>query len=325
MSISRKRRSSSSMVQPYAAVKPYVTKDQSIIRELMNPGTHRNKAQSLAEAIVPAGARTVLHLHYVTEELYHVTEGEGMMTLGRKIFPVAVGDTVLIPPGTPHRIEANEAGQLKILCCCSPAYSHDDTELLEAEPHVGWQEVAQDDPAAFLVPWDGASSGRAICELRVHKGISQAEFWGRVGVLQSAGSRYESGHSIPKPVQILLRLSHVPEAALIAVLAELQAPFKYLQRSDVAAFSIEKWSTGPDLGVQRRALGLTQAVFWGAIGLSQSGGARYEQGRAVPTWTSVALRLVFWPEAKALHHAEKLRGGCLFSGQALPSRSGRGL
>lgn len=254
-----------------------------------------------------------------------MTEGQGMMTSGVKTFPVAVGDTVLIPPGTPHCIEASEAGQLKILCCCYPAYSHEDTELLEAEPHMAGQGVSQGDPAAFLVPRDGARSGQAIWTLRVHLGLSQTEFWGRVGVLQSAGSRYESGHSIPKPVQILLRLSHVPEAALIAVLAELQAPFKYLQRSDVAAFSIEKWSSGPDLGAQRRALGLTQTVFWGAIELSQSGGARYEQGRAVPPWTAVALRLVFWPEAKAMHHAEKLRAGRLFSGQASPSRSGRGL
>ncbi len=325
MSISRKRRSSSSLVQSYAAVKPYVTKDQSIIRELMHPGTHRNKAQSLAEAIVPAGTRTVLHRHDVTEELYHVTEGEGMMTLDGRTFPVAVGDTVLILPGTPHCIEASEAGQLRILCCCSPAYSHEDTELLEAESHLEGQELAQDDAAAFLVPRDGAGSGRAIWALRIHLGLSQTEFWGRVGVLQSAGSRYESGHSIPNPVQILLRLAYVPEAALLAVVAELRVPFKYLQRSTVAAFSIERWSTGPDLAAQRTALGLTQTVFWGAIGVSQSTGARYEQGRDVPPSAAVALRLAFWPETKALRHAERLREGRLFSGQVPLSRSGRGL
>jgi mannose-6-phosphate isomerase-like protein (cupin superfamily)/transcriptional regulator with XRE-family HTH domain len=325
MSISRKRRSSSSLVQSYAAVTPYVTKDRSIIRELMHPGTHRNKAQSLAEAIVPAGTRTLLHKHHVTEELYHVTEGNGLMTLGRKTFPVAVGDTVLIPPGTRHCIEASEAGQLKILCCSSPAYSHEDTELLEAEPHVAGQEVVQGDPAAFLALRDGARVGQAIWELRIHLGISQTEFWGRIGVLQSAGSRYESGHSIPNPVQILLRLAYVPDAALLAVVAELRAPFKDLQRSTTAAYSIEKWSTGRDLVVQRTALGLTQTVFWGAIGVSQSSGARYEQGLDVLSSATVALRLVFWPEVKALRHAVKLREGRLFSGQASPARSGRGV
>ncbi len=324
MSISRKRRSSRSMVQSYAAVKPYVTKDRSIIRELMHPGTHKNKAQSLAEAIVPAGTRTLLHKHYVTEELYHVTEGEGVMTLGRKTFLVAAGDTVLIPPGTRHCIEASEAGQLKILCCCSPAYSHDDAELLEAEPHVAGQEVAQGDPAAFLAPRDGARVGQAIWELRIHLGISQTEFWGRIGVLQSAGSRYESGHSIPNPVQILLRLAYVPDAALLAVVAELRAPFKDLQRLTTAVFSIDKWSTGRDLVAQRTALGLTQTVFWGAIGVSQSSGARYEQGRDVLLSAAVALRFVFWPEAKALRHVDRLREGRLFYEQASLPRSGRG-
>jgi mannose-6-phosphate isomerase-like protein (cupin superfamily) len=43
---------------------------------------------------------------------------------------VRTGDTVCIPPGTPHRIRNTGAGPLRILCCCSPAYSHDDTELV---------------------------------------------------------------------------------------------------------------------------------------------------------------------------------------------------
>jgi transcriptional regulator with XRE-family HTH domain len=169
------------------------------------------------------------------------------------------------------------------------------------------------------------SRSNPIWALRIHLGLPQTEFWGRVDVLQSAGSRYESGHSIPSPVQILVRLAYVPEAVLRAVVAELRAPFNDLQRSTAAAFSIEKWSTGRDLAAQRTALGLTQTVFWGAIGVSQSGGARYEQGRDVPPSAAVALRVAFWPEAKALRHVEKLRGGRLFSGQASPSRSGRGL
>ena len=36
--------------------------------------------------------------------------------------------------------------------------------------------------------------------------MSQAEFWSRIGVTQSGGSRYESGRSIPRPVQQLLHV-----------------------------------------------------------------------------------------------------------------------
>jgi mannose-6-phosphate isomerase-like protein (cupin superfamily) len=115
----------------YADAQPYTTKDGSVIRELMHPAVHGNRNQSLAEATVAAGQRTVLHRHGRTEELYHVTSGRGRMTLGEESFGVIAGDTVCIPPGTPHCIENAGADDLVILCCCSPAYDHDDTELLE--------------------------------------------------------------------------------------------------------------------------------------------------------------------------------------------------
>jgi mannose-6-phosphate isomerase-like protein (cupin superfamily) len=115
----------------YDDARPYLTKDGSEIRELMHPSVHGNRNQSLAEAIVAPGAKTLLHRHLLTEEIYHVTAGKGRMTLGDERFEVAAGDCVLIKPGTPHCIESTGADRLRILCCCSPAYSHDDTELLE--------------------------------------------------------------------------------------------------------------------------------------------------------------------------------------------------
>ncbi len=114
----------------YDSVPPYVTKDGSEIRELMHPSVHGNRNQSFAEATVLPGARTALHRHQLTEEIYHITGGAGMMTLGGKRFAVAVGDTICIAPGTPHRIENTGKAPLKILCGCSPAYSHADTELI---------------------------------------------------------------------------------------------------------------------------------------------------------------------------------------------------
>lgn len=116
----------------YAERPGYVTKDGSEIRELLHPAEHGNRNQSLAEATIQPGGRTLLHRHRASEELYHVTAGKGVMTLGGERFEIEVGDTVLIPPGTPHCVEADRAAALRILCCCSPAYAHEDTELLEA-------------------------------------------------------------------------------------------------------------------------------------------------------------------------------------------------
>jgi mannose-6-phosphate isomerase-like protein (cupin superfamily) len=111
-------------------VSAYVTKDGSIIRELLHPSSSGVVNQSLAEAIVEPGQTTVLHRHHLTEEIYHITRGQGTMRLGGESFPVSVGDSIVIRPGKPHCITNTGPEPLHILCACSPAYSHEDTELL---------------------------------------------------------------------------------------------------------------------------------------------------------------------------------------------------
>lgn len=86
--------------------------------------------QSLAEARVPPGTATLLHRHQVTEEIYHITQGSGLMTLGDEVFPISTGDSIVISPAVAHRVENTGTAPLHILCCCAPAYSHADTELL---------------------------------------------------------------------------------------------------------------------------------------------------------------------------------------------------
>lgn len=41
---------------------------------------------------------------------------------------------------------------------------------------------------------------------RISKRESQEKFWGRFGVTQSSGSRFETGLGIPAPVAILVKL-----------------------------------------------------------------------------------------------------------------------
>ena len=116
----------------YRDTAPFITKDGSEIRELMHPALAApSRNQSLAEAIVSPGATTRLHRHRSSEELYYITAGRGRMTLGEERFEVGPGDTICIPPGTPHCIANCGTEPLRILCCCAPPYSHDDTELLE--------------------------------------------------------------------------------------------------------------------------------------------------------------------------------------------------
>ena len=51
-------------------------------------------------------------------------------------------------------------------------------------------------------------------QIRLRLGLSQEEFWTRIGVTQSGGSRYESGRRLSKPVRELLRIVHIEQIDL---------------------------------------------------------------------------------------------------------------
>ena len=54
-------------------------------------------------------------------------------------------------------------------------------------------------------------------DIRRKLGLNQSDFWSRVGVTQSGGSRYESGRNMPKPVRELVRLVHVEQVDLTRI------------------------------------------------------------------------------------------------------------
>lgn len=81
--------------------------------------------QSLAEAALAAGGQTERHYHRLSEEIYHITRGSGVMEIDGEVREVGVGDSILIPAGSWHQIRATE--MLEFLCCCAPPYSHEDT------------------------------------------------------------------------------------------------------------------------------------------------------------------------------------------------------
>lgn len=68
-------------------------------------------------------------------------------------------------------------------------------------------------------------------EIRRQLGLNQQQFWTRIGVTQSGGSRYESGRSMPKPVRELLRLVHVERIDLSKVRREDFDVLEYLKNS----------------------------------------------------------------------------------------------
>ena len=65
-------------------------------------------------------------------------------------------------------------------------------------------------------------SGKEAKLLRSKLGMNQSEFWSRISVTQSGGSRYESGRNLPKPVRVLLHLAYSPEKQATAMLKHLR-------------------------------------------------------------------------------------------------------
>jgi mannose-6-phosphate isomerase-like protein (cupin superfamily) len=118
-------------VKNLTEVPPFATKDGSEIRELL---AHRNSAirnQSLAEARLPAGASTQEHYHPKAEEIYYITHGTGRMRIEGELRDVKPGDAIAIPPGKKHKLWNTGTETLRLLCCCAPAYEHEDTVITE--------------------------------------------------------------------------------------------------------------------------------------------------------------------------------------------------
>ena len=106
---------------------PFTTADGSTIRSILDATNAPVEKQSLAEAALPAGGKTQRHYHKNSEEFYYITSGKGIMEVEGEFSEVTVGDAVLIPAGKWHQIKTVGDDELRLLCCCAPPYSHDDT------------------------------------------------------------------------------------------------------------------------------------------------------------------------------------------------------
>lgn len=115
------------IVQNVTDQTPFTTRDGSTIRSILDRTTAPVQQQSLAEATLPADAATTRHYHKLSEEFYFILEGRGEMELDADRRVLGPGDAVLIPAGAWHTITA--LSPLRMLCCCAPPYSHEDTYL----------------------------------------------------------------------------------------------------------------------------------------------------------------------------------------------------
>jgi transcriptional regulator with XRE-family HTH domain len=73
-------------------------------------------------------------------------------------------------------------------------------------------------------------------EIRRKLGLNQQQFWSKLGVTQSGGSRYESGRNMPRPVQHLLRLVHVEQIDIMKIKREDYEVVEFLRAKNSELF-----------------------------------------------------------------------------------------
>jgi mannose-6-phosphate isomerase-like protein (cupin superfamily)/ketosteroid isomerase-like protein len=187
-------------IEKLERVEAFTTKDGSEIRELAGIPTGNAENQSLAEATVPPGGETEEHYHRASEEIYLFTAGQGRLRLGDDESEVAAGDTVVIPPGTRHKLWNTGTEPLKLLCCCAPPYSHEDTVLASQENvevvRRGWDAWIGGDLDAVFEVFDPAVEWDTT---RLEGWPEDEVYYGHEGIRQffdgwlASWERYESG------------------------------------------------------------------------------------------------------------------------------------
>jgi transcriptional regulator with XRE-family HTH domain len=73
-------------------------------------------------------------------------------------------------------------------------------------------------------------------DIRKKLGLNQQQFWSKIGVTQSGGSRYESGRNMPKTVRELLRLVHVEQIDIGRIKKEDWEVVEYLRAHEGERF-----------------------------------------------------------------------------------------
>ncbi|MCK4856702.1 MAG: cupin domain-containing protein [candidate division Zixibacteria bacterium] len=111
----------------------YITRDGSLIREILAPRNSSLEGLSLAEATVSVGGTTIEHYHEGTEEIYYILSGQGEIVIEGQGASVRAGDGIVIPAGAMHKIQNRGDDDLVFLCICAPPYEHEKTVITESK------------------------------------------------------------------------------------------------------------------------------------------------------------------------------------------------
>ena len=102
------------------------TNHGSEIRPLIDRTTSEITQCSLAEETLPPRSAVTPHRHLQIEEIYYVTSGSGLMTVGDETREVGAGDAIYIPRGLRHTLENTGDVPITLILVCGPAFFYED-------------------------------------------------------------------------------------------------------------------------------------------------------------------------------------------------------
>lgn len=109
----------------------YRTLDGSMVTELVRPERGGSRNVSVAEAVIEPGQGTLPHDHPESDEVYYILNGKGVVSLGENLHQVEPGSCAFIPAGQVHSVRCEGSEPLRILCICSPPYTHEGTTTVD--------------------------------------------------------------------------------------------------------------------------------------------------------------------------------------------------
>lgn len=89
-------------------------------RDLISGKTVGSKGISLRIAdVLPGALCTPGHVHTECEEVIFILSGQGEIKIGEEVFPMKMGDAILLPTGIPHLIRNTGKEVMRMACSFS--------------------------------------------------------------------------------------------------------------------------------------------------------------------------------------------------------------
>ena len=98
-----------------------LTKENKDFRRVLYTGTH----MQLVLMALPPGEEIGLETHYENDQFFRFESGSGMVLVGETSYPVADGDVVIVPAGTPHNVSNTGDEPLTLYTIYAPSHHKD--------------------------------------------------------------------------------------------------------------------------------------------------------------------------------------------------------